>query len=120
MEEPTKTFDVDSSEFARLPVDLQGNVLTKFDESATYERLILIVANIFESLSLLIFGAFKNAFKSSVFLKQFSRDFGTDERNAGDVVGSVADKRLKIDDLFRRDAPVRHEIGGVVPSLLAY
>ena len=46
-------------------------------------------------------------FERAVFGEQFLGDLGTDERHAGDVVGRVADERLKIDNLVRPDAPGR-------------
>ena len=119
MEEPSKTFDVDPADSARAPIDLQRDFLAESDEFPTHERLVLEIADVFESLSLLILRAFKDALERPVFLEKLARDFGAYERNAGHVVGRIADKRLKIDDLFRRDAPVRHEIGRVVPAFFA-
>ena len=104
----------------RRPVFRQRHVGAKADEFAAAERVGFAAGDVLLHLHAGDFiDVFEDVFQRAVLLQQRRRRLGADAFNAGDVVDAVADHRLVVDHLFRRDSPIVDDVVAVDETVAA-
>lgn len=113
LEEGRQGFGVGAMEFRGFPRDLDRDVRIEADKLAGGAGGVGVEAEVFLLLRPLHFGgAGEDRIEIAELLEQLGGRLRPDGRDAGDVVGRVADERQPIDDLVGTHAPVGEELLG--------